>query len=299
MPLCLGRGPAEIDAASVTLRKISARSFREFSNQTTLRPLGSSKAEITDMKPFQSPPNLNLQNGSKVVSAEALRAVPTPRHTKTWSPISHSSLVAEAMEQLEAANFTITDQVHALSHNGGRYFGILSLSLQGEGTDKTDYSWVVGLRNSHDKKFSAGLVAGTRVFVCDNLAFNGEVRITRRHTRFARRDLSHLTARAVGKLGDRFHRIDQRIAAYRLRYLEDAQAHDLIVRALDCRAITAIQMPAVIQEWREPFHEEFRPRTAWSLFNAMTEAHKSLNPHLAMLRGQALHKLFDKFVDLC
>jgi hypothetical protein len=233
-----------------------------------------------------------------MVPAEALRDVPTPPHTQSWFPISHSVFVDETREQLNAANFTITDQVHALSHNGGRYFGILSLSKQGEESKKTDYSWVVGLRNSHDKSFPAGLVAGTRVFVCDNLAFTGEVRISRKHTRFAMRDLRHLTARAVGKLGDQFHRIDQRIAAYRSQNLEDAQAHDIIVRALDCQAITAIQVPVVVREWREPSHEEFQPRTAWSLFNAMTEGHKPLNPHLALVRGEALHGLFDRFVGL-
>jgi hypothetical protein len=33
---------------------------------------------------------------------------------------------------------------------------------------------VLGLRNSHDKRFPAGLVGGSAVFVCDNLAFSGE-----------------------------------------------------------------------------------------------------------------------------
>jgi hypothetical protein len=59
----------------------------------------------------------------------------------------------------------------------------------------------VGLRNSHDRGYPAGLVAGTGVFICENLSFCGEVEIGRKHTRFAVRDLNHLTARAVGQLG--------------------------------------------------------------------------------------------------
>ena len=49
----------------------------------------------------------------------------------------------------------------------------------------------------------------------------------------------------------------------------------------------------MLKEWREPSHDEFRPRTAWSLFNAFTEAHKSVNPHTAVRRGEALYGLFD------
>jgi hypothetical protein len=45
-----------------------------------------------------------------------------------------------------------------------------------------DYCWVLGLRNSHDKTFPAGIVAGASVFVCDNLSFLGEVNFSRQHT---------------------------------------------------------------------------------------------------------------------
>ncbi len=59
--------------------------------------------------------------------------------------------------------------------------------------------------------------------------------------------------------------------------------------------------PEVIEEevmhpkwqWRYSAHSAFRERTAWSLFNAFTEVHKSVNPHTAMRRGEALHGLFD------
>ena len=75
--------------------------------------------------------------------------------------------------------------------------------------------------------------------------------------------------------------------------MTDTRAHDLVVRALDCGVITSTQVPDVLMEWREPSHEEFTPRTAWSLFNAITEVHKTVNPHTAMRRGEALYGLFD------
>jgi hypothetical protein len=241
---------------------------------------------------------LFLHHGTNVATIDEISQVPTPPPTETWFPLAHRRFIDETAEQLNACGFVITESVHALSHSGDRYFGIQCIRLMDDPTPKTDYTWVVGLRNSHDKSFPAGLVAGTRVFVCDNLAFNGEVRVARKHTRFAARDIREMTARAVSQLGENLRRIDLRIAAYRGKNLEDGEAHDLIVRAIDCRAITNAQMPAVLNEWRNPRHEEFRPRTAWSLFNAVTESHKPLNPHCALRRGEALHGLFDRFLGL-
>lgn len=112
---------------------------------------------------------------------------------------------------------------------------------------------------------SGWLVEGGR------LSFCGEATFSRKHTRFAVRDLKHLTSRAVGQLGDKFRHLDRRIGAYREHRLNDRAAHDMIVRALDCRALTTTQIPDVLQEWRTTRHEEFAPRTAWSLFNTATE----------------------------
>ena len=68
----------------------------------------------------------------------------------------------------------------------------------------------------------------------------------------------------------------------------------MIIRAVECRAITTSQVPDVLREWRKPSHEEFALRNAWSLFNAVTEIHKGLNPHAILARGQAPHGLFNQ-----
>ena len=232
-----------------------------------------------------------LHCGAETVSREDLLAVPTPRGTQTWYPLPHSTILGEVETQLESTGFTILEETHALSHGGARYFGVMSVALPNRG--HADFGWVVGIRNSHDMTYPAGLVAGTRVFVCDNLCFSGEVRISRKHTRFAERDLRHLTARAVGQLGDRFRGLDQRVDAYKAERLTNTRAHDIVIRAVDCAAITPAQIPDVLLQWRKPAHEEFAIRTAWSLWNAFTEVFKTVNPHTALRRGEALHGLFD------
>jgi len=242
------------------------------------------------------PPEMLLHCGGEIVTQDSLFAVPTPEPTKSWFPLAHRDLVTEVRSQLTGAGLSVDSSFHALSHDGARYFGILQVRLLDQ--ENTDYAWIVGLRNSHDKSYPAGLVAGSRVFVCDNLAFTGEVQLSRKHTRHAVRDLKHLTARAVGQLGDRFRHLDERIAFYQSEPMSNRAAHDLVIRAVDCKAITPTQIPRVLHEWRKPSYPEFEPRNAWSLFNAFTEVHKRINPHAAIPRSEALHGLFDTTVGL-
>ena len=116
----------------------------------------------------QTPPRgMLLHCGAQIVSREQLFAVPTPRGTQTWYPLGHRKILGEVESQLETSGFTILEETHALSHEGARYFGVMSVTLPSRG--QADFGWVVGIRNSHDMTYPAGLVAGTRVFVCDNL----------------------------------------------------------------------------------------------------------------------------------
>jgi hypothetical protein len=160
-----------------------------------------------------------------------------------------------------------------------------------------DFAYVVGLRNSHDKSYPAGLVVGSRVLVCDNLAFSGEIQISRKHTTNILRDLQALTCKAVGFLAARWMDQERRIDGYKHYEVNDAGAHDLIIRALDARVVTTTQVPRVLKEWREVRHPEFFgpyvERSAWTLFNAFTEVLKECSPFALPTRTQALHGLFD------
>jgi hypothetical protein len=90
----------------------------------------------------------------------------------------------------------------------------------------------------------------------------------------------------------------RRIDAYKATPLADERTvHDLVVRSVYARALPGSQIMDVVNEWRTPRHEEFQPRTVWSLFNAFTE---TLKGSLTLLpsRTQALHGLLDSHVGL-
>jgi hypothetical protein len=222
--------------------------------------------------------------------------VRTPNPTDTWHPIPHHELISQVTTTLKTTNLKLGTVSHSLSHEGQRYFGLLEVKTKHQHND--EYAWVLGLRNSHDKTFPAGLCAGSQVLICDNLAFYGDVTLARKHTRFITRDLPLLVEHGIGQLMNLWHTQEKRINAYKEAVIQDKDAHDLIIRAADVSVCSNRLIPAVLHEWREPKHPAFEPRNVWSLFNAFTESLKDGNLAELPKRTMALHGLLDVAVGL-
>jgi len=241
--------------------------------------------------------NLMLHCGARSVDRADIHNTTTPAATRTWQPIPHCRLLDEVEATLGGHNLRVVNQAHALWNDGQRYFGLLEVA---NGHSSRDYGLVIGVRNSHDKSFPAGLALGNGVFVCDNLSFMGEVSIARRHTRYIERDLPAVVSRAIGRLSELRVAQDTRIASYRETELSDVAAHDLAVRAMDARVLPASRLPALLEEWRRPRHKEFTEggRTVWTILNAFTETLKGRNLALLPKRTRILHGLMDSACGL-
>lgn len=242
-------------------------------------------------------PHLLLHCGASAVELKQVARVKTPRPTVTWTPIPHIELIHQVEQTLGAAQLKVGSQAHSLTHDGLRYFGLME--IKSSEVERDDYCLVLGLRNSHDKTFPAGIITGASVFVCDNLSFSGEIKLTRKHTRLIIRDMPLLVGRAIGLLTAKWHQQDTRITDYKATDVDDRTAHDLIIRSTDAGVCSNRLIPQVLQDWRRPRHEAFEERTVWSLFNAFTEALKTTG-NLAELpkRTHALHALLDAHVGL-
>lgn len=234
---------------------------------------------------------LILHTGGETATWDQLEAVPTPEATKSWKPIPHSQLVQDVMTTLERTGLRAKETAFATYQGGARFFGLLGLDCEGGGGD---YQLVVGLRNSHDRSFPVGMTVGSRVFVCDNLAFSSEIQVVRRHTRYLMDDLPRLISTAVGHISASAETQEQRFAHYKEVEFSDMQAHDILVQAIDVQAIRTTWLPKVLEQWRAPAHEEFAERhDAWRLWNGFTEILKKVSPNDLHLHTIALQGLFD------
>lgn len=134
-----------------------------------------------------------------------------------------------------------------------------------------DYTDTLGLRNSHDRTFPVGIAFGSRVFVCDNLAFSGDHVIRRKHTAKAQRDLPGLITEIIKPL--QYQRVAQngKLLAYQATPVTDESADHAILDLYRRDIIGVQRIPEVMEQWDRPTHD-WGDKTAWRLFNAVTFA---------------------------
>ena len=210
---------------------------------------------------------LMLHAGASVIDYAALRELETPAATPTHVPVEHYRVIDLLKSTLGMYGHQVTDEHHGVTPDGMRYFGLISLR-----STHTGYEDTVGLRNSHDKSFPISIGFGSRVFVCDNLAFIAETTIKRRHTANAKRDLPGLVGELIEPLA--LHREQQyrTFERYKGTLLTDQQADHAVLNMFRQGIINIQRVPEVLSEWEAPTFEEFDQRNAWRLFNAATFA---------------------------
>lgn len=245
--------------------------------------------------------------GGKDFTIEQIKAVPTPAPDPDriveledgsqklirdrWCPVPHWVLVKAFFDRLAETPYEVIQSRYTLARDGQRFFALFEVSgINSPHTDRM--GTVFGLRNSHDQSFRAGICAGIAPFVCTNLAFSNEIVLGRRHTINIMADLPQVISKAIGRLSERWGALDRRIEAYQAYALDDKEAHHLAIEMYRAGAINKTHIADVVKQWHDPDHDEFSPRTGWSLYNAATNV---LRGNLAALnpRSDALHGLLD------
>jgi hypothetical protein len=232
-----------------------------------------------------------LHAGANPVEYDALRALETPAATATHMPIPHFRVVDLIAHALGYYGHQVVEQHFGLTPDGMRFFGVLSLK-----SDYTGYSDMVGLRNSHDRKFPVGVSFGSRTFVCDNLAFSGDHVIKRKHTANLKRDLPGLIGEIIEPLAIQREQQHRQLEHYRATPLTDDRADQAIMQMYRSQVIGVQKIADVLKQWEEPTHD-WGDKSGWRLFNAATFAltgKVSENP-----RATAdLHKIIDGTCEL-
>lgn len=239
--------------------------------------------------------NLMLHCGASHVERSEIGQVELPASTRSFIPINHDYFVDMVQDRMEDRGLRVLSEAHGLTKNGANYFGMFEVV----GRDaRSDYSTVIGLRNSHAKEFAAMIAVGSGVFVCDNLAFSGEVVIGHKHTTNV---LEYLPLRIAAAM-DQVIRLDDHQEIRYDRYKEtdfadkDAEFH--IVELFRKGALNTRSLPKVVSEWDEPSHEEFKQNNVWKLFNAATEAYKGTSPEWIQKMSGELHRHLDTVCEV-
>lgn len=212
---------------------------------------------------------LMCHRGAREVSRDELLRVACPPAEGRWRPVPHADVLSHAEQSLTDAGYGIEKASLSLSSDDARFFG--TLTLRAPLSDGVNLA--VGLRSSIDKSIALQWCCGSRVFVCDNLAFSAQTVITRKHTTFGIERYHEAISRVVSELGDYREYEAYRIREMQRREVSDEQAESVLLRAFECGIIGPHALPVAIEEWRKPQFEEFaQAKNAWRLYNALTFA---------------------------
>ena len=210
---------------------------------------------------------LVLHKGAVEVSRDKLAVITAPPPTARWFPLTHARVLDTVGQTLEASGYRIARERLAVARDGPRFFGTLDL----DSALIPGVSLAVGIRNSTDKSFPLGFCAGSRVFVCDNLAFRSELLVKRKHTRHGEVRFGNAIAGAVTQLKD-FQAVEGR----RIRWLQDTAvteetASRVVLKALEQGVVSAPTVPKV---WKEILSPSFEYGTSgltwWTVLQAFT-----------------------------
>jgi len=84
-------------------------------------------------------------------------------------PIPHLAVVDGLVETLSRRHIDVVGEEYAVSKDGMETFGVIDLESSFDGC-----RFAIGIRNANNKRFRLSCTVGLRVFVCHNLAFQGD-----------------------------------------------------------------------------------------------------------------------------
>jgi hypothetical protein len=200
---------------------------------------------------------------------ELLNAVPVPKKTETYTPVSHAELVNAIMEEIEKAGLKVKDQRYSCNRGGLQMFGNLTLV-----TDHAEQEMNIGFRNSYDKSMQLGIVTGSRVIVCSNLMFSGETQSVHMHKGEIASEIHKVAADSVAIVAANFKKILADSKKLKSKKIDQAVINELIGGLfLEQELISVTQLGLIRSELKES--KNFGSETLWDLYNHTTEALKA------------------------
>ena len=246
-------------------------------------------------------------SNESLMTREQLHQLPVPAALGRYhNPVPFGPFADLVAHRLERVGFGIDAEEYAVDHDNNRLFGLLEVSpLEGEYISAKDWALQVGLRGSHDQSVPRALTLGSRVLVCSNLCFHGDLGVfSTRQTLNVWDRLPGLVEQAISVLPDMAQRQEQRVDAYRLTQINPRQGDAALVELHRRGALSSAQLGRAIQEWDAPTHEAHAEdgHTVWRLFNASTEALKPtgerVNHDLVRQRSERVSGFLDEVVGL-
>lgn len=213
------------------------------------------------------------------MTLEELRHLPNPQPLgRCHKPVRHDYFIDCLSTELARKGYEVTRQQFAVGSKGARLFGALDLSRGSSLLSTIGVGMAVGFRHANDKSMGYRMVAGARVFVCDNMALQGERRVLScKHTRNIQ--IEKELVRSVDELIESYNVLDKNLVRLSEQKLVDSEAKTMLYDAFLKEGVMALKYLREVNEWyfNPPDNAtDCHPRTLWGLHNACTRTIKGM-----------------------
>ena len=208
-----------------------------------------------------------------------------PPMGKRHAPYPFHSFATDTVDAIESAGFTIEQEDYAITKDENRLFGLLNVSrpvapvAQYQPFQKWSPKWnlLVALRGAHDQSISRGLAIGSRVMVCSNLCFHGDLGnwASKQTTNIAQR-IPEMVADAVAGLGDAGRKLTIDFDAFNAKQITREAGDKVLLDIYRSGGFSASQMGRAVDDWDKCSVGEHTAngRNIWWLFNSAPMALK-------------------------
>ena len=249
-------------------------------------------------------PQLILHRAAVQVDPEVLSDMPIPTegiHDGSKYVPLHNGEFFENVQTLATSllsSMTYLGAQVAIYKNNLRMFGVLQFQ---------DPNWEtsclsIGIRNSYDASCRAGVCVGDTVFVCDNLAFTGQVTIARRHTGNVMEDLVGRLTIPLMRARNTWMSYNEQVAGLQHLKMGDRAAYGLLGVAAGEQVLPPTIFNEAIRQWDEPVvtgdHEVpecLSHKTMYRLHQAVLGAMKGIHPDLCIPTSLKWNKLAGQY----
>ena len=101
---------------------------------------------------------------------ELIMNTPVPVQTRTYKPVSHSSLIDLTLDSISKAGFTLDKETYSSAVDGQIANGRFSISNVADSEMQLQIGW----QNSYNKQLTLKFAIGTRILVCQNGCVSGD-----------------------------------------------------------------------------------------------------------------------------
>lgn len=213
-----------------------------------------------------------------------------PQQTRTYKPITHSSLIDLTLNSIEKAGFTLDQETYSMAQGGAIANGQFSIRNVADKEMQLQIGW----QNSYNKSLSLKFAIGARIFICQNGMVHGDMgSFKKRH----KGDVQEFTPNAISEYikqaGDTFQQMQTEREAMKQIEMTKRVKAELIGRMLiEEQFISSTQMNIMARELANPTHDYGAPDSMWELYNYATFAMKELHPSIRMNNHIKAHNFF-------